>query len=73
MTPAVTDINQLRDRLAANGAQVDDHLLPILAVIGGPMLAGMDLLAGVDFGATEPFDPAARLVADAGRAGPGDT
>ena len=73
MTAAVTDIQQLRDRLAANGAQVDEQLLPILVVMGGPMLAGMDLLAGLDFGATEPFDPAARLVADAGRAGPEDT
>ena len=36
----------------------------VLAAMAGPLFAGMDALVGVDFGSTEPFDPARRLVAD---------
>jgi hypothetical protein len=65
MTPPVTDIERLRRPLAANSAQVEDHLLPMFTAMAGPILARMDLLADSDFGATEPFDPARRLLADA--------
>ena len=65
MNLPVTDIDRLRQRLAANGAQVEEHWLPILAAMAGPVLASMDALAEIDFGATEPFDPARRLLADA--------
>ena len=64
MTPPVNDIDRLRKRLAANGAQVEDHVLPFLAAMAGPLFAAMDALALVEFGTTEPFDPVVRLMAD---------
>lgn len=61
----MTDLERLAQRLAANGADVPEPVLPMLAVMAGPLLAGLDALAEIDFGATEPFDPARQLVADA--------
>ena len=58
------DVERLRERLLASGDQVAEQLLPVLAAMAGPLFAGMDALVAVDFGSTEPFDPARRLVAD---------
>ena len=60
----VRDVERLRERLLASGGQVAEQLLPVLAAMAGPLFAGMDALVAVDFGSTEPFDPARRLVAD---------
>lgn len=60
------DLDRFRQRLVAAGVQLPDDMLPLLAVIAGPMVAALDGLIALELGDVEPFDPARVLVRDAG-------
>ncbi len=59
------DLDDFRQRLVAAGVQLPDEVLPLLAVIAGPMVTALDALTALDLGDVEPFDPARVLVGDA--------
>jgi hypothetical protein len=60
-----TNLERFRERLAAAGALIPEAILPLVAVMAGPMLAGLDALADFDAHGVEPFRPAERLMRDA--------
>jgi hypothetical protein len=60
-----TDLERFRERLAAAGALIPEEILPLVAAMAGPILAGLDALADLDVHGVEPFRPAERLTRDA--------
>ncbi|HEV7732503.1 MAG TPA: hypothetical protein VGR62_10100 [Candidatus Binatia bacterium] len=59
------DLDGFRQRLLAAGVQLPDAVVPMIAVLAGPMVTALDALAALDLGDVEPFDPARMLVRDA--------
>ena len=62
----MTDIERLRRRLVAVGAEVAAPFVELILATAGPLLSEQERLADLDLGDLEPFCPARRLPDDAG-------
>jgi hypothetical protein len=59
------DVDGFRQRLAAAGIRLPDEMLPLLAIVAGPLVTALDELATLDLGDAEPFVATPTLVRDA--------
>lgn len=60
------DLDGFRRRLAAAGVRLPEEMLPLLAIVAGPLVTALDELATLDLGDAEPFVATSSLVRDAG-------
>jgi hypothetical protein len=65
IAPAMSELERLRQRLAAGGGQLPEELLVFVVKSVGPMLTAHDALVAFDVGEAEPFCPSLRLPEDA--------
>jgi hypothetical protein len=59
------DLTAFRQRLEAAGVHLPDDVVPLVAVVAGPLVTALDALATLDLGDAEPFVPTPTLVRDA--------
>lgn len=59
------DVERFRQRIAAAGARIPDEIVPVVAMLAGPLVTQQEALTRLDLGDLEPFVPALRLPADA--------
>jgi hypothetical protein len=60
----MSEVERLRQRLAAAGGHLPDQLLAVVALTAGPLAAAHDSLLALDLRDVEPFCPARRLPDD---------
>lgn len=61
------DVDLFRQRLTAADVQLPDDMLPLLAIVAGPLFTALDALATLDLADAEPFVATPTLVRDAVR------